>query len=68
MNSPILGAYEQQPPRAISVLDQDFEMMGLSRYNAAMDNESYFMEALSMDPIDDLNLDFVKDNDRELPF
>ena len=45
MTSPILGPFVQEPPnkRAISVLDQEYDLMGLSRNNA-IDEESYHLE------------------------
>ena len=47
MTSPILGPYSQEPTktkRAISVLDRDFDLMGLSRNNAVHDGDSFFMD------------------------
>ena len=58
--SPIFGAYEfDKPKRTISVHDQDYDLMGLSRHNAFEDN-SHMNE---MAQLDDLSIDFVKDED-----
>ena len=70
MNSPILGAFDHENnKRAISVLDQDYEIMGLSRNNANLDEESFLPDiGTSMGHIDDLKLDFVKDEGLKMPF
>ena len=42
MSSPILGPFEPLAKRAISVLDQDYDLMGLSQKNAV--DESFMLE------------------------
>ena len=73
MSSPMLGAYSHEPiktKRAISVLDRDFDLMGLSRNNAVHDEDSFFIdEDPSIEPLknmkDDLN---SEDEGLRLPF
>ena len=45
MTSPILGPFVQEPliKRSISVLDQEYDLMGLSRNNA-VDEDSFPLE------------------------
>ena len=69
----MLGAYSHEPiktKRAISVLDRDFDLMGLSRNNAVHDEDSFFIdEDPSIEPLknmkDDLN---SEDGGLRLPF
>ena len=62
MTSPILGPYDGiQTKRDISVLDQDYNLMGLSRNNAFDEDESFFIDhGTSLEPHnEDLNFDLV---------
>ena len=44
MGSPILAGFDQQPmKRAISVLDQEYDIMGLSKNNALDDDDSILL-------------------------
>ena len=62
MSTELLGPYSHEPhktKRAISVLDRDFDLMGLSRNNAVHDDDSFFIEDPSIEHLknmkDDLN-------------
>lgn len=54
--------------RTQSVIDQDYDLMGLSRKNADNDESFPFNHGNSMDVLDDLNVDFVKKEGPKLPF
>lgn len=61
LGSPILGGYDCPPAkRAISVLDQEYDLMGLSKNNA-LDEDSFMMGNLnSFAPaLEDLNQDVI---------
>ncbi len=65
--SPMLGPFDldNNAKRAISVLDQDYDLMGLSQKNAC-DDESFLYGG--MVPFeDDLQLDTVKKASQNLP-
>jgi len=54
----MFGPYDfDQAKRTISVHDQDYDLMGLSRHNAFED----ISHANDMAQLDDLSIDFVKD-------
>lgn len=65
----MMGPYKpQKSKRAISVLDQDYELLGLSR-NHANDEESFpHFAGSSVGHLDDLNADLVNDTGLKMPF
>ena len=72
MTSPILGPYDGfKAKRAMSLLDHDYHLMGLSGKNAIDENESFIIEhGTSLEPHnEDLNFDLVnKDQGLKMPF
>ena len=73
MTSPILGPFDQElnkTKRAISVLDRDFDLMGLSRNNAVHDEDSFFIdEDPSIEPLKNMKNDLNSEEEGlRLPF
>ena len=70
MTSPILGAFDRVNGRraAVSVIDQEYDLMGLSQ-KEVLDDDSFLVEpGQSLDRHEDINNNFAKNENFKLPY